>query len=109
MQTLIQVYLKSRTSLRDAIAGDTRHLSDYDFKVVREQQPGRNPGWLKLRGTLSDRPGAINVEWHSGTGVPTCRVVNRGGARPHRIIGDFLDYLLFRHRKRIQWVTIAPR
>ena len=109
MQTLIQLYSTSRTSLREAIANDGRHLRAYALEIVTEQKAGRKPGWLKLRSTVKDRPGAINVEWDANTRALTCRVVNRGGARPHRIIGDLVDYLLFRHRKRMQWMTIAPR
>lgn len=108
MQTLIEVYTTRRASLREAIAGDAR-LADYDLEVVKEHQPGRQPGWLKLRSRRRDRPGAINIEWDGGVRALRCRVVNRGATRPHAIIGDFVDYLLSRYRSRIEWMQVAPR
>ena len=83
MQTLIHVYCKTGSSLRERIAKDPR-LDRHNLYVVKEYQPGRSPGWLKLRSTDAERRGAINLEWDS-EGVLRCRVVNRGGGKPSSI------------------------
>lgn len=105
MQTLIDAHCSRRHSLRERIAKD-RRLEDFSLVVVKELQPGRAPGWLKLRST-SGRHGAINIQWHS-IGVLRCRVVNRGAGRPDDIVGDFLAYLLACHRKRLRLINIVP-
>ena len=106
MQTVIQVHCSRGQSLRDKIAKDSR-LDQHSLYVVKEHQPGRSPGWLKIRSTEPDRRGAINLQWDAA-GVLRCRVVNRGKGKPNLIVGDFLDYLLARHRKRIRVVTLLP-
>ncbi len=108
MQTVIQVYCRRGQSLRDAVARD-RRLRRHRLTVVKAHQPGRNPGWLKLRSTDPERPGAINIEWNRDVALLTCRVVTKHRNRPHLIIGDFLDYLLARHWRRLESITIAPR
>jgi len=37
------------------------------------------------------------------------RVVTRGKGRPHGIIGDYVDYLLDRHARRVQAIHVVPR
>lgn len=108
MQTLVEVYCKRGTSLREAIANDSR-LAKHGLEVLREHQPGRAPGWAKLRGTEPDRQGTINVEWDAGTHVLRCRVVNRGRGKPNRLIGDLVDYLLARYRSRITLILVVPK
>jgi hypothetical protein len=93
-------------SLREKIARDNQ-LQDYMLYVVKEQKPGRSPGWLKIRSTESDRRGAINIQWDA-SGVLRCRVVNRGAGKPNSIVGDFMDYILARHRRRIRAITVIP-
>jgi hypothetical protein len=107
MQTVIHIYCTSGPSIRVAISRDAR-LEDYSFEVGKAQQPGRAPGWLKLYSTEADRHGALNVQWDSATAVLKCRVVNRGEGKPNLIIGDFLDYILARYRKRVRVITILP-
>ena len=106
MQTVIHAYCSRGASLRERIANDTR-LEHYSLYVVKEQKPGRSPGWLKIRSTESDRRGAINVQWDAA-GVLRCRVVNRGAGKPNSIVGDFVDYMLARHRSRLRTITIVP-
>lgn len=106
MQTLVDVHLTPGLSLRERIAKDPR-LADFDLVVVKELQPGRSPGWLKIRSTAG-RHGAINIQWDPA-GVLRCRVVNRGEGKPDEIIGDFVAYLLSRHRRRIRAVNVVPR
>lgn len=106
METVIHVHCSRGQSLREKIAKDSQ-LDEYLLHVVKEQKPGRSPGWLKIRSTKSDRRGAINLQWDS-SGVLRCRVVNRGAGKPNSIAGDFLDYLLARHRKRLRIVVVVP-
>lgn len=105
MQTLIEAHCSRGQSLRERIAKD-RRLQNFDLAVVKELQPGRAPGWLKVRSTRG-RHGAINIQWHS-IGVLRCRVVNRGAGRPDDITGDFLAYLLASHRKRLRLINVVP-
>lgn len=106
MQTVIHVHCSRGGSLRERIARDPQ-LEKYLLYVVKEQKPGRYPGWLKIRSTQPDRRGAINVQWDA-TGVLRCRVVNRGAGKPNSIVGDFLEYVLARHRKRLRTITVVP-
>jgi hypothetical protein len=107
MQTLIDVHCSKGSSLREGIAKDSK-LEEYSLFLVKEQKPGRSPGWLKLRSVAQGRSGAINVQWDS-VGVLRCRVVNRGPGRPDQIVGDFVAYLLARHRKRLRAINVMPR
>jgi hypothetical protein len=93
--------------MRDAVAKDPK-IGKYDLEVREQKRPGRPHGWTKVRSLLPDRVGAINIEWDADTSVLICRVVTRG-RRPNLIIGDFVDYLLGRHSRRIQAVNIIPR
>lgn len=107
MQTVVQVVCTHGRSLRDAIANDPR-LARHDLEIIQEKKPGRSPGWTKLRTTESHRGGSMNVQWDSATSILTCRVINRGSGRPNLIIGDFVDYLLSRYRRRIKLMTVLP-
>lgn len=108
MQTVVHVYCRRGRSLRDAMARDSR-LEDHRLEVVRAHQAGRNPGWLKLRSTDAERPGAVNVEWSRDLNVLTCRIVTKLGNKPAMIVSDLIDYLLARHWRRLESVTISPR
>jgi len=108
MQTLIQVVCTKGPSLRQKIANDSK-LADFGLETLKEHQPGRAHGWAKVRSTEPDRQGALNIQWHGETNILLCRIVNKGAGRPHRVLGDFVDYLFKRHRKRIEAVNIIPR
>jgi len=109
MQTLVQVICsKGQTSLRDSIVSDSR-LSKHELVVEKQHKPGRKHGWAKIKGTLPGRRGALNIEWDANTRILLCRVVNRGAGRPNLIIGDFVDYLFARFRRKIEAVNIIPR
>lgn len=108
MQILIQAVCTRGRSLREAIANDHR-LARHDLEVVQQKRPGRPRGWTKLHSTLPDRHGAINLEWDADTHVLVSRVVTRGKGRPNLIIGDYIDYLLARHARRIQAINVIPR
>ncbi len=108
MQILIQVISSGRQSLRDAIVNDPR-LGRYNLTVSERKRPHRSHGWSKLHSTLPDRHGAINIQWDGASMILLCRVVTRGGGKPNLIIGDFVDYLFARFRRKIQAVNILPR
>ncbi|MEO6264170.1 MAG: hypothetical protein ABIO58_04300 [Luteimonas sp.] len=108
MQILIQTICTRGRSLREAIANDAR-IERHDLQVVQQKRPGRRHGWAKLKSTLPDRHGAINLEWDADTNVLISRVVTRGKGRPHLIVGDYIDYLLARHARRIQAINVIPR
>jgi hypothetical protein len=108
MQLLVQVICTRGKSLRDGIAKD-RQLARDNLEVSEQKRPGRQRGWTKVHSSLPDRHGAINIEWDAKTHVLICRVVTRGKGKPNQIVGDFVDYLLRRHRRRIEAINIIPR
>jgi len=108
MQILIQVITTSKESLRQAITNDPR-LETYDFKVTEHKRLHRDNGWAKIKSTLTDRRGAINLHWDPKSRILLCRVVNKGAAKPNLIIGDFIYYLFARYRSKIQAINIPPR
>lgn len=107
MQTLIHVFCKQGTSLREQISKDDRGLSRYDLYVERSKKPERSRGWAKIKSLGQRRSGAINVEWDADASVMVCRVVTRGGD-PALIVGDFLGFLLASYGKRIRSIHIIP-
>lgn len=107
MQTIIIIHCNKGPSVRERISKDPR-LEEYDLRKVRDLQPGRAPGWLKLASTIPGRAGVLNIEWQANSQFLKCRVVNRGSGRPDRIVGDFLGYLLARHTRRIAFITVVP-
>jgi hypothetical protein len=106
MQVVISAICTSGRSLREAIGGAERALEAHNLAVDKRQTPGRQPGWLKLRSAERER-GAINVEWDKEAQILTARVITRGSARPSPIVGDFINYLLASHGRRIRVVTTA--
>jgi hypothetical protein len=108
MQTLVQVVCKRGPSLREAIVKH-RRIDRWQLRVAWQKQPGRPRGWAKIKSTEPDRPGAMNIEWDANTSILLCRVVTKGGNRPNLIIGDFVDYLLGRFKRRIEAINIIPR
>jgi hypothetical protein len=108
MQVLVQVVCSRGPSLRDAIARHPR-LEEHLLHVIEQRRSGRPHGWTKVRSTQPFRHGAINIEWDADTCVLVCRVVTRGRGKPNLIIGDFVDFLLRRFRRRIQSINIIPR
>ena len=108
MQTIIQVIATGHASLRDKIIKDTK-LGDFGLVASEQKRQGRPNGWAKLRSN-SGAAGAINLQWHGNARLLICRVINRLGGKPNWIVGDFIDYLVARHRSRIQTIQILlPR
>jgi len=108
MQTVIHIYCTSGKSLREVIQRDHRRLETHLLQIAKAHKPGRAPGWLKLHSTEADRRGALNIQWDAAGTVLQCRVVNRGAGKPHLIVGDFVEYVLGRFRKRVRAITILP-
>lgn len=106
MQTLVQVICSPGSSLRDAIAND-RQLAAHWFEVLRERKAGRSPGWTKLRSRAPGRRGTLNIQWSGATRILSCRVVNKGPGKPNLVIGDFVNYVLRRHRRRVKVIAIV--
>ncbi len=108
MQTILQVVCSKGTSLREAIVNDAK-LRQFGLKAQKKLQPGRAHGWAKILSTEPGGQGALNIEWDAATSILLCRIVNRGAGRPNRILGDFVDYLFKRFRRRIEAINIIPR
>jgi hypothetical protein len=71
-------------------------------------QPGRAAGWLKVHAVDATR-GALNIEWDAQSSILSARVITRGSRKPSPIVGDFINYLLYRHATRVQSITTAHR
>ncbi len=108
MQLIIQVISSQSHSLRNRIVNDKK-LKNYDFSVVEKKKVGRPHGWAKLHSVAENRDGAINIEWSGRAKMLLCRIITKGSGRPDRITGDFVYYLLSRHRKAIVAINIVPR
>jgi len=108
MQILIQVLTSHRKSLRDIIVNDKK-LDDFRLKVSVQRKPGRAHGWAKLHSNLNGVHGALNIEWEPSLRMLTCRFITKGDGKPDFIIADFIEYLLTRHRKKIESISILPR
>jgi hypothetical protein len=105
MQILIHALCSKGKSLREAIANDTR-LDKHRLLKVREKQPGRAPGWMKLR-SATDAAGVLNIEWHPQSSVLSARVVTRGSGLASPIVGDYINYLLRKHSGRVKSIVTA--
>ena len=106
MQTVIQVITSGRGSLREKIMNDVQ-LKRFHLIPTEHMRPGRPHGWAKIHSETAH--GAINLEWHGGSGTLICRVVTKFGHKPNSIIGAFIDYLLARHQSRILAIHIMRR
>lgn len=105
MQTIIYVFSKAHTSLRDWVVNDPK-LDQFDLVVSEQKQLTRPHGWAKLH--MRSSRGAINIEWHAASQTLICRVVTRGG-KSHDIGGAFIRFLLARSRKnQIASIHIQP-
>jgi hypothetical protein len=105
MQTAIQVICTGGTSLRKLIGDHDSRLEEFRLTLVAEKNARRNPGWMKIKGQAGIW-GALNISWDTDTKTLTCRVVNKRYARPHEIIGRFVDFLLCYYSGRIKVISI---
>jgi hypothetical protein len=108
MQTLVQVVCTRGPSLRELIVKNPR-IARYNLSVAWQKQPGRPRGWAKIHSTDPKRRGAMNLVWDANTNILICRVITKGKNRPNLIIGDFVEYLLGRFKRRIEAINILPR
>jgi len=108
MQTIIQVVTTGRGSLRNKIMSDPQLEKKFNLVPTEHFRAGRPHGWAKIH-SAREAHGVINLEWHSRTGVLICRVVTKLGNKPNSIIGDFVDYLLARHQRRILSIHLMRR
>ena len=108
MQILVQVVCTRGTSLREAIARDTR-LDRHLLRVAEQKRNSRSRGWTKVHSTEPGRRGAITLEWDANTNLLLARVITRGLGKPSLIIGDFVHLLMSRYRRRVQAINIIPR
>jgi len=106
MQILVLVMCTRGPSLRESIANDLR-TTPQDLRVIREKQAGRAPGWMKLESSVLVR-GVMNVEWDPSSSVLIARVITRGNA-VSPIVGDFVNYVLGRHRRRVKTIVTSMR
>lgn len=107
MQTVIQAFTSSKTSLRDVIVNDEK-LRDWRLKVIQKQKPGRKPGWAKIGSIDPDIRGILNIVWDGSARILTCRVVSKKWNKPSNLVGDFMAYLIERHRRKIRAINIFP-
>ena len=107
MQTVIQVVCSPGESLRERIVKDGK-LEDYYLIVSKQRSVGRNPGWAKIYSSDYNTPGALNLVWHKESMMLVGRVITRGASKPDALVGDFITYLMARHRRRIKMISILP-
>jgi hypothetical protein len=101
MEVLIRVICSGNGSLREAIVNDKK-LENHSLYVSRHRTAGRNPGWAKIHSY--DLFGVLNINWDGSTKTLVCRVITKSPNKPDAIIGNFIAYLLTRHRKRIKTI-----
>jgi hypothetical protein len=108
MQILVQTICTKGSSIRVAILKD-KALSDYGLCVLKQKSNKRSNGWAKLHSADRSMHGAINISWEANSQILLARIVSRGEGNPSSIIGDFVGYLLARHKRRVQSISIHPR
>lgn len=104
MQTIVLVFSKKNTSLRDAVIKDEKGLDVYDLHVESKRTKGRPKGWAKVKGREMD--GAINIEWDAATKLMICRIITKKGGRPGLILGTFVAYLMTNHSKSVRQISV---
>lgn len=107
MQTLIQVFCSGKGSLRETIANDAK-IENFNLTVSKIKSNNKTGGWSKIHSTIGEY-GAINIEWDANTNMLSCRVITKQGGNPSEIISHFTNYLLSKHKKRIEFINILPR
>jgi len=108
MEQLIQVHAKRNKSLREKILADIYGLEKAGFIVRKEKTMGRNPGWAEIIPNDKLVNGTIKISWEPTTEILTCRVSNTGTGKPYPILGDFINYLVERHKTKIKFLVVVP-
>jgi len=107
MQIQMQAFGRRQGSLRKIIADD---LSAHPHPVLFLQEfksPERAPGWSKILGI--DLPGALNIKWEASSRMLTARAIAKRGNTPHKLLGEFIAYLIERHGRKVASVNIQLR
>ena len=107
MQILLHVLCTRGSSLRAEIVRD-RSVKGFGLEVTEAKRPKRRPGWAKVHSSSGER-GALNIEWHANSNTLTCRAVTRASRKTSVVVGNFVNYLLQKHRARINAVLISQR
>jgi hypothetical protein len=103
MQTNVFVSCKSGSSLRKDIINDPK-LEDYNIVLQKCKTHGRPNGWTNLRS--SEHYGGIRVDWDANTSTLTSRIVTKGNGKPGGILGDYINYLTKRHKRRLKSIIV---
>lgn len=104
MRTTVLVFGKSRESLRKRILTDLTEGRKKEFQVLQGKQPGRSPGWAKIR--REKGVGTINFRWDGEERLLTCWAVTKGKNRPASVVADFIRYILQRHGTQIATILV---
>jgi hypothetical protein len=107
MQIQMQAFGRRQGSLRKIIADDLL-AHPHPVLFLREfKSPERAPGWSKILGI--DLPGAINIKWEASSRMLTARAIAKRGNTPHKLLGEFIAYLIERHGRKVSSVNIQLR
>ena len=108
MEQLIQVHAKRNKSLRDKILADVVGLEKAGLSVRKEKTKGRNPGWAEITSDDKSVNGTIKISWEPTTEILTCRISNMGTGKPYPILGNFINYLMEKHKTKIKFLVVVP-
>lgn len=108
MEQIIQVHAKRNRSLREKILADYQGLDNAGLTVRKEKTKGRNPGWAEIISSDKSVNGTIKISWEPTTEILTCRVSNTGTGIPFPILGNFVNYLIERHKAKIKFLVVVP-
>jgi hypothetical protein len=107
MQIQMQAFGRKPDSLRKIIADDLSSRPHPVLYVQEFKSPERVPGWSKILG--HHLPGAINIKWDAASRMLTARAIAKRGNTPHKLLGEFISYLIERHGRKVASVNIQLR
>jgi hypothetical protein len=107
MQIQMQAFGRKPDSLRKVIADDLSAHPHSELYLQEFKSPERVPGWSKIRGI--NHPGAINIKWDASSRMLTARAIAKRGNTPHKLLGEFIAYLIERHGRKVASVNIQLR
>ncbi len=107
MQIQMQAFARRRDSLRKIIADDLEARPHAVLYLQGFKTPERAPGWSKILG--KDLPGAINIKWEQSSRMLTARAIAKRGNTPHKLLGEFVAYLIERHGRKVTSMNIQLR
>jgi hypothetical protein len=107
MQIQMQAFGRRQGSLRKIIADDLLAHPHPVLFLQEFKSPERAPGWSKILGI--DLPGALNIKWEASSRMLTARAIAKRGNTPHKLLGEFIAYLIERHGRKVASVNIQLR